>query len=109
HPDHSLRYEMADEYLEVAKGLWDSWEDDAFVRNRETGQFFDAGKMHRLNHEGEFFKAHGPLNIDRSNKVSQLFSRLVHQRQELHLLRNTGKQFSQIRRHWKVRKDIIVI
>src|SRR5690625_737317 len=68
HPDHSLRYQMADEYLEVAKGLWDSWEDDAFVRNRETGQFFDAGKMHRLNHEGEFFKAHGPLNIDRSKQ-----------------------------------------
>ena len=68
HPDHSLRYKMADEYLEVAKGLWDSWEDDAFVRNRETGQFFDADKMHRLNHEGEFFKAHGPLNIERSKQ-----------------------------------------
>ena len=46
---------MADEYLEVTKGLWDSWEDDAFVRNRETGQFFDADKMHHLYHEGEFF------------------------------------------------------
>lgn len=68
HPDHSLRYKMADEYLEVAKGLWDSWEDDAFVRNRDTGQFFDETKMHRLNHEGEFFKAHGPLNIDRSKQ-----------------------------------------
>ncbi|GGN52239.1 hypothetical protein GCM10007971_07580 [Oceanobacillus indicireducens] len=41
--------------MEVTKGLWDSWEDDAFVRNRETGQFFDADKMHHLYHEGEFF------------------------------------------------------
>lgn len=68
HPEHKLRYQMADEYLDVVKGLWDSWEDDAFVRNRETGQFFDAEKMHRLNHSGEFFKAEGPLNIDRSRQ-----------------------------------------
>lgn len=68
HPEHSLRYRMADEYLEVVKGLWDSWEDDAFIRNRETGQFFDENKLHWLNYEGEFFKAHGPLNIDRSEQ-----------------------------------------
>src|SRR5699024_7747459 len=59
HPEHSLRYQMADEYLEVAKGLWDSWEDDAFVRDRETGQFFDPEKMHALNHEGEYFSVKG--------------------------------------------------
>ncbi len=40
HPDHALRYRIADEYLQVVKGLWDSWEEDAFVRNKETGQFF---------------------------------------------------------------------
>lgn len=68
HPEHSLRYKMANEYLEVAKGLWDSWEDDAFVRNRETGEFFSRDKMHRLNHNGEFFTAQGPLNIDRSKQ-----------------------------------------
>ncbi|MCT1901226.1 LLM class flavin-dependent oxidoreductase [Oceanobacillus sojae] len=68
HPEHKLRYQMADEYLDVVKGLWESWEDDAFVRNRETGQFFDAEKMHRLNHSGKFFKAEGPLNIDRSRQ-----------------------------------------
>lgn len=66
HPEHSLRYKMADEYLAVAKGLWDSWEDDAFVRNRQTGEFFKRDKMHQLNHQGEFFTAQGPLNIDRS-------------------------------------------
>lgn len=68
HPEHKVRYQMADEYLDVVKGLWDSWEDDAFVRNRETGQFFNAEKMHRLNHSGEFFKAEGPLNINRSRQ-----------------------------------------
>ncbi|MDO3409428.1 LLM class flavin-dependent oxidoreductase [Saccharibacillus sp. CPCC 101409] len=64
--EHSLRYRVAGEYLEVAKGLWDSWEDDAFVRNKETGQYADFDKMHTLDHEGEFFKVQGPLNMERS-------------------------------------------
>lgn len=68
HPDHALRYEIADEHLEVVKGLWDSWDDDAFVRNRETGQFFDKTKLHRLNHHGRFFNSQGPLNISRSEQ-----------------------------------------
>ncbi|MBZ5201662.1 LLM class flavin-dependent oxidoreductase [Planomicrobium chinense] len=68
HPEHALRYEIADEYLEVTKGLWDSWEDDAFVRNRETGQFFDHEKMHALNHKGKHFSVAGPLNISRSEQ-----------------------------------------
>ena len=66
HPDHALRYEIADEYLEVTQGLWDSWDDDAVVRNRETGQFFDPTKLHTLNHKGRFFQVAGPLNIGRS-------------------------------------------
>jgi FMN-dependent oxidoreductase (nitrilotriacetate monooxygenase family) len=66
HPEHALRYRIADEYLDVVKGLWDSWEDDAFVRNKASGQFFDATKLHTLNHEGEFFKVAGPLNIGRT-------------------------------------------
>ncbi|MGO4548562.1 LLM class flavin-dependent oxidoreductase [Paenibacillus sp. 2TAB23] len=68
HPDHSKRYRIASEYLKVARGLWDSWEEDAFVRNKETGQFFDADKLHTLNHEGEFFAVKGPLNIGRSRQ-----------------------------------------
>ncbi|MDR6871730.1 FMN-dependent oxidoreductase (nitrilotriacetate monooxygenase family) [Bosea sp. BE125] len=66
HPEHSQRYEIADEYLEVAQGLWDSWDDDAVLRNRETGQFFDRTKLHELNHRGRFFQVDGPLNIGRS-------------------------------------------
>lgn len=46
HPEHALRYRIADEYLDVVKGLWDSWEGDAFVRNKESGQFFDPAKLH---------------------------------------------------------------
>ncbi|MFD2329052.1 LLM class flavin-dependent oxidoreductase [Cohnella sp. GCM10020058] len=68
HPDHSKRYKLAAEYLEVAKGLWDSWEDDAFVRDKESGVFFDPDKLHRLNHKGEFFSIEGPLNIARSKQ-----------------------------------------
>ena len=66
HPEHALRYEIADEYLQVTQGLWDSWDDDALLRNRETGQFFDKDKLHTLNHKGRFFQVAGPLNISRS-------------------------------------------
>ncbi|PLS05375.1 LLM class flavin-dependent oxidoreductase [Neobacillus cucumis] len=68
HPDHAKRYRIADEYLQIAKGLWDSWEDDAFVRDKETGVFFDPDKLHPLNYRGEFFSVQGPLNIGRSKQ-----------------------------------------
>ncbi|MEW9701369.1 LLM class flavin-dependent oxidoreductase [Paenibacillus sp. SI8] len=68
HPEHGERYRIAQEYVEIVKGLWDSWEDDAFVRNKETGVFFDPGKLHTLNHKGEFFSIQGPLNIARSRQ-----------------------------------------
>lgn len=66
HPEHALRYEIADEYLHVTQGLWDSWDEDAIVRNRATGQFFDRSKLHTLGHKGRFFEVAGPLNIGRS-------------------------------------------
>ena len=66
HQEHALRYRIADEYLDVVKGLWDSWEGDAFVRNKATGQFFDPQKLHTLDHHGDFFKVAGPLNIGRT-------------------------------------------
>jgi len=68
HPQHDLRYQMAHEFIEVTTGLWDSWEDDAFTRDKETGQFFDPAKMHRLNYQGEFYSVQGPLNISRSKQ-----------------------------------------
>ncbi|MBA3772491.1 MAG: LLM class flavin-dependent oxidoreductase [Ramlibacter sp.] len=66
HPDHALRYKIAEEHLDVVKGLWDSWDDDALIRDRATGRFFDPTKLHRLNHRGRFFSVEGPLNIRRS-------------------------------------------
>ncbi|RED63965.1 LLM class flavin-dependent oxidoreductase [Cohnella lupini] len=68
HPTHDERYKIAEEYLEVTRGLWDSWEDDAFVRNKETGVFFDPEKLHRLDHKGTYFSVQGPLNISRSKQ-----------------------------------------
>ncbi|EFM11281.1 Nitrilotriacetate monooxygenase component A/pristinamycin IIA synthase subunit A [Paenibacillus curdlanolyticus YK9] len=66
HPSHPERYKIAAEYLEVARGLWDSWEADAFVRDKESGVFFDPEKLHRLDHVGPAFSVQGPLNIGRS-------------------------------------------
>jgi FMN-dependent oxidoreductase (nitrilotriacetate monooxygenase family) len=66
HLDGPTRYARAKEYVEVANKLWDSWEDDAFVRDKEAGVFFDPEKLHVTNHSGEFFKVRGPLNIARS-------------------------------------------
>jgi len=63
---HDERYEIADEYIEVVKGLWDSYEDDAFVRDRTSGVYLDYSKMHRLNHKGKYFQVQGPLNMERS-------------------------------------------
>ena len=66
HPSHAIRYKMASEFVEVMKGLWDSWEDDAFICNKETGEFFKPKKLHQLNHKGDYFSVQGPLNIGRS-------------------------------------------
>lgn len=68
HPSHDVRYRIAEEFLEVARGLWDSWEDDAFVRDKASGVFFDPSKLHKLNHVGEFFSVQGPLNLSRSKQ-----------------------------------------
>ncbi|MFT4042336.1 MAG: NtaA/DmoA family FMN-dependent monooxygenase [Gordonia sp. (in: high G+C Gram-positive bacteria)] len=60
--EHDKRYEMADEYVEVVKKLWNSWDDGALVRDRERGVFADHTKVHPIHHEGRFFKVRGPLN-----------------------------------------------
>ena len=63
---HGERYERAREFVQIVVGLWDSWDDDAFVRDKETGLFFHPGKLHPLNHKGESFSVRGPLNIPRT-------------------------------------------
>ncbi|MDF0499069.1 LLM class flavin-dependent oxidoreductase [Bradyrhizobium yuanmingense] len=64
-PDHDARYAKASEFVEVVKGLWDSWEDDAFIRDKQSGIFADPKKLHLLNHQGKYFSVRGPLNIAR--------------------------------------------
>jgi FMN-dependent oxidoreductase (nitrilotriacetate monooxygenase family) len=66
HPPHAVRYRIAKEHVDVVKGLWDSWEDDAFAYDKQSGEFFIPGKLHALEHKGEFFSVKGPLNIARS-------------------------------------------
>jgi FMN-dependent oxidoreductase (nitrilotriacetate monooxygenase family) len=66
HPDHASRYERAAEFVDVVKGLWDCWADDAIVADRASGTYIDAARMRPLDHEGTFFKVKGPINIGRS-------------------------------------------
>ncbi|WP_180172264.1 LLM class flavin-dependent oxidoreductase [Acinetobacter sp. YH12023] len=65
HPEPKERYERADEFIEVTQKLWDSWEDDTFHYNKETGQFFDARKQHQPNHQGQYYQVLGALNVSR--------------------------------------------
>lgn len=65
HMGHELRYDRAREFVEVVKKLWDSWEDDAFVRDQESGIYFDVDKLHVPNHKGDHFSVRGPLNVAR--------------------------------------------
>jgi FMN-dependent oxidoreductase (nitrilotriacetate monooxygenase family) len=65
HPPHEERYAIAQEFVAVVKGLWDSWEEDSMVMDKATGKFIDAAKLHVLNHRGKFFTVKGPLNITR--------------------------------------------
>ncbi len=63
--EHDERYRRAREFYDVVTGLWDSWEDDAFIRDVESGVFFDPAKMHVLNHKGPYLSVRGPLNVAR--------------------------------------------
>ncbi len=66
HLEHDLRYDRADEFMEVVTGLWDSWEDDALIIDKQTGRFADPDKVHRLEYSGKYFKSKGPLTVPRS-------------------------------------------
>lgn len=66
HVGHADRYERAGEFVDVVTGLWDSWEEDAIIRDKENGVYFDVEKMHFLQHDGPHFKVRGPLPMGRS-------------------------------------------
>ena len=63
--EHDVRYRRAREFYDVVTGLWDSFADDAFVRDVDSGVYFDPARMRRIDHDGEFLKVRGPLNIAR--------------------------------------------
>lgn len=63
--DHALRYERAGEFLDIVKALWDSWEDEALLIDKETGYFADPARVHAINHKGPHFRVRGPLNVSR--------------------------------------------
>jgi N-acetyl-S-(2-succino)cysteine monooxygenase len=64
--DHDLRYEIANEFVDVVKGLWHTWDDGAIVADKSTGIFLDKSKVRPLDHKGRFFSVKGPINIERS-------------------------------------------
>ncbi|MGD9990307.1 LLM class flavin-dependent oxidoreductase [Pseudonocardia sp.] len=66
HLDHDERYDRAHEFLGAVAALWDSWEDDALVLDRESGEFADPAKVHEVNHEGKYFSVRGPLTVPRT-------------------------------------------
>lgn len=66
HFAHAERYRRADEFTQVVRGLWDCFEDDAIIIDKESGVFFDPDKLRALNHEGRYFKVRGPLSLPRS-------------------------------------------
>ncbi|QJD85976.1 LLM class flavin-dependent oxidoreductase [Cohnella herbarum] len=90
HWDNAKRYDYADEFVGIVQRLWDSWEDDAFIRNKETGQFIDESKVHAINHVGEQFSVEGPLNVARppQGQIPLLSAGTSERSQEL------GAQFS---------------
>jgi FMN-dependent oxidoreductase (nitrilotriacetate monooxygenase family) len=66
HPAHANRYERAEEVVDLVLDLWDSYEDDALIQDKESGVYLDPNKVHKINHQGKFFEVAGPLNVARS-------------------------------------------
>ena len=66
HLEHDLRYDRADEFMEVVLGQWDSWEDGSLLIDKKSGRFADPTKVKRLDHKGKFFKSRGPFTVPRS-------------------------------------------
>lgn len=66
HPAHADRYQIAEEFIDVVKGLWDGWEDDALPKDKASGVYFDPDKLHPIDHSGRYFPVRGPLNLPRS-------------------------------------------
>ncbi len=66
HLEHDLRYDRADEFMQVVMGHWGTWEDDALIVNKEEDRFADPAKVSRLDHKGQWFRSRGPFTVPRS-------------------------------------------
>ena len=73
--EHDLRYDIADEYVDPVCQLWDSWEPDAVIRDRETNTYADFKKVHAIHFAGKYFRFRGPLNTVRSPQGRPAFVR----------------------------------
>ena len=67
-PAHAYRYARAREHVEMVKALWDSWEDDAFIRDKASGRFFDTGKVHDIDHQRRAFQGQGAAQRRRARR-----------------------------------------
>src|SRR5262249_36300658 len=74
HLDYDTRYARAAEFVEVVKGLWDSWEEDAFACDKRSGNFCDEPKKHVLNHRGRSFPVRGPLKVGSLPQVPRILA-----------------------------------
>src|SRR5215510_4228695 len=72
HPNHELRYEIAEEFINVVRGLWDCWSDKAIIADLKTGKFFDESQVKPLDHEGPRFSVKGPINMGRCPQGQRL-------------------------------------
>ncbi|MCU6795579.1 LLM class flavin-dependent oxidoreductase [Paenibacillus sp. WQ 127069] len=92
HWDNTKRYDYADEFVQIVKDLWDTWEDDAFIRDKASGVFVDESKVHAIHHKGDHFSVAGPLNVARppQGQLPLLSAGTSERSQEL------GAQFSNV-------------
>jgi FMN-dependent oxidoreductase (nitrilotriacetate monooxygenase family) len=72
-PEHDLRYEIAEEFVDAAKALWDSWDADAIVADRASGYYADFRKVHTVDHVGKHYRTRGPLNVPRGPQGRPVF------------------------------------
>ena len=68
HIEHDLRYDRADEFMEIVLGHWDAWDDDALIVDKKSGRFADGAKVRRLDYEGKFYRSRGPFTVPRSEQ-----------------------------------------
>jgi FMN-dependent oxidoreductase (nitrilotriacetate monooxygenase family) len=101
HVEHGERYRKAREFYDVVTGLWDSWADDAFIRDVESGIYFDPDRMHVLDHKGPYFSVRGPLSSRVPCRAGRSSSRRVRQTRDGRSQPKPPKWFSPQAARWR--------